>query len=129
MNSLAKKRAKAILIDTAVSTAASFAAEALLRKKMKNDMFFALAAPSLFLWVLEYAQLRLSGQTLGQKAMGIRLESETGRELTAAQILKRAVHRDSASSFVYLKERKEYDVFEGAKFPHDIYAHTVVKEQ
>lgn len=128
MNPLAKKRVKAILIDTIVSTAVSSAAEALLRKKVKSEVFFSLAAPSLFLWGLEYAQLRLNGQTLGQKAMGIRVESETGGELTAGQIIKRTIHRDFASSFIYLKERGKYDAYEGEKFPHDIYAHTVVKE-
>lgn len=129
MNSLAKKRTKAILIDTAVSTAVSLAAEALLRKKVKSEMFFSLVVPTLTFWGLEYAQLHLNGQTLGQKAMGIRVKSETGGKLTNAQILKRAIHRDSVSSIVYLKERRKYDAYEGAKFPHDVYTHTVVTDQ
>ena len=128
MNSLAKKRAKAILIDTAISTGVSFAAETVLRKKVKSEFALIVLMPTLVLWGLEYAQLRLSGQTIGQKALGIEIQSEDGGEPTSEQILKRVVHRDFASSFVYLRDRSKYDAYEGAKFPHDLYSHTFVKE-
>ncbi|MDN7242153.1 RDD family protein [Planococcus sp. N028] len=128
MNPLAKKRAKAILIDTVISNAVSLAFEPLLRKKVKNEMFIVVVAPTLYLWGLEYAQLRLGGQTVGQKMAGIEVESEEGGKLTSEQILKRVVHRDLASSFIYLADRKKYDAFGGEKFPHDIYSRTFVKE-
>ena len=128
MHDLTKKRTKAVLIDLVISTAASLALEQLLRKKIKSEAFHTIALPSLVFWGLEYAQLRLKGQTVGQKALGIKVESEDGSELTGDQILKRAVHRDTISSVSYLCDRKKYDVYEGEKFPHDIYSNTVVKE-
>lgn len=80
------------------------------------------------LYGLEYAQLRISGQTIGQKVISIQIQSETGGELTPEQIVKRMFHRDTASSIVYLKDRKKYNASDGAEFPHDVYAKTVVKE-
>jgi uncharacterized RDD family membrane protein YckC len=129
MHSLTKKRAKAMAIDTAISAAATAALEPLLRKKIKSEVFFNAVAPSLFFWGLEYVQLRLSGQTVGQKIAGIEIQSEEGEGLTTEQILKRSMHRDLASPFVYLKDRRRYDAYEGAKFPHDLYAGTAVKEK
>lgn len=128
MDNLMKKRMKGMLIDTAISTAVSVAVEQATKKKVKNIFFHAVVAPSVVLYGLEYAQLRISGQTIGQKAVGIKVQSETGGELTPEQIVKRMVHRDTASSIVYLKDRKKYNAFGGAKFPHDVYAETVVKE-
>ena len=80
------------------------------------------------LYGLEYAQLRISGQTIGQKLMGIQLQSDTGGKLKSKQIVKRMIHRDTASSFLYLKDREKYNVSGGAKFPHDVFANTVIKE-
>lgn len=128
MDSLMKKRVKGILIDTVISTAVSAAVEQVVKKKIKNSFFHTVAAPALVLYGLEYAQLRRSGQTIGQKAAGIKIQSENGGELTPEQIIKRMVHRDTASSILYLKDRKKYNVSSGAKFPHDVYAETVVKE-
>lgn len=128
MNSLSKKRAKAILIDTAISTAVSFAVEPFLRKKVKNEFVHAVLTPTFIFWGLEYAQLRLSGQTAGQKAMAIEIRSEDGGELESEQILKRLMHRDFSSTIMYLRDRDKFDAYEGEKFPHDLYAHTVVKE-
>ncbi|MCJ1907681.1 RDD family protein [Planococcus ruber] len=128
MDRLTKKRVKGILIDTAVSTAVSIAIEQAMKKKVKNSFFYAVAAPSLVLYGLEYAQLRRSGQTIGHKAAGIQIQNENGGELTPEQIIKRMLYRDTASSIVYLKDPKTYNASGGAIFPHDVYAGTVVKE-
>lgn len=128
MYDLTKKRAKAAVVDSVISTAVSLALEPLLRKKIKNETFLQVAAPTLVFWGLEYAQLRLQGQTLGQKALGIRIESENGGELTAEQILKRMMHRDTIGPVAYLGSREKYAETKGEKFPHDAYAHTLVKE-
>ncbi|MCJ1907791.1 RDD family protein [Planococcus ruber] len=129
MHDLTKKRAKAAVVDSVISTAVSLALEPLLRKKIKNEAFLQVAAPTLVFWGLEYVQLRLQGQTLGQKAFGIKVESEDGNELTDSQILKRVLHRDTISPLAYLRDREKYADAKGEKFSHDAYAHTVVKEQ
>lgn len=128
MNSLAKKRAKAILIDTAISTAVSLAVEPFLRKKVKNEFVHTVLTPTFIFWGLEYAQLRLNGQTVGHKTMGIEIRSEDGGELASEQILKHVAHRDFASTILYLRDRDKYDAYEGAKYPHDFYADTFVEE-
>ncbi|TWT06548.1 RDD family protein [Planococcus sp. CPCC 101016] len=128
MNELAKKRAKAILIDTAISTAVSFAVEPLLKRKTKGSFIYTVVSPTVIFWGLEYAQLRLKGQTVGQKMMGIEVQNEAGGEPTPEQILERMVHRDTIGPFVYLKDRAKFDAYEGGKFPHDLYSYTVVKE-
>ena len=128
MDNLMKKRMKGIMIDTAISIVVSLAVEQAVKKKVKNSFFHAVVAPAFVLYGLEYAQLRISGQTIGQKAMGTEIQSETGGELTSEQIVKRMVHRDTASSILYWKDRKKYNASGGAKFPHDVYAETVVKE-
>lgn len=128
MNELAKKRAKAILIDTAISTAVSFAVEPLLKRKTKGSFIYTVVSPTVIFWGLEYAQLRLKGQTVGQKMMGIEVQNEAGGEPTPEQILERMVHRDTVGPFVYLKDRAKFDAYEGEKFPHDLYSYTVVKE-
>lgn len=127
MNDLTKKRLKAGLIDTAISTVVSLAVEQAVKTKVKNGFLNAVALPTLALYGLEYAQLRMRGQTVGQKAMGIEIQSETGGELTPEQIIKRMLHRDTISQFMYLKEYKKYNA-DGAVFPHDVYAETVIKE-
>lgn len=129
MYPLMKKRVKASLIDSFVASSISLVTEPLLRKKVKNEMVINVLVPTFLTWGLEYAQLRLNGQTLGQKAMGIAIESENGSGLTSEQILKRMIHRDSISSFGYLKDREKYAIYSGAKYPHDLYAGTVVKEK
>ncbi|WP_185959993.1 RDD family protein [Planococcus soli] len=128
MNELAKKRGKAILIDTVISSVISFALEPLLKKNTKSSFVYTVVSPSVIFWGLEYAQLRLSGQTVGQKLMSIEVQNENGGEPTPEQILKRMVHRDTVSPIVYLKDRTYYDAYEGEKFPHDLYSHTMVKE-
>ncbi|ANU09697.1 RDD family protein [Planococcus antarcticus DSM 14505] len=128
MTELTKKRMKAILIDNAISTSVSFAVEPLLKGKVKSCFVYPLVSPTVIFWGLEYAQLRLNGQTIGQKMMSIEVQKEDGGELPPEQILKRVVHRNIVSPFVYLKDRAQYDAYEGEKFPHDLYSHTVVKE-
>lgn len=128
MHKLTKKRLKAVMIDSVISTVVTAAVEPILRKKIKNETFLQVAVPTLVFWGLEYAQLRLQGQTLGQKALGIRIESEDGNELTNEQILKRVLHRDTIGPVVYLRDHGKYTEHEGGKFPHDAYAHTFVKE-
>ena len=128
MNELAKKRAKAILIDTAISTAVSFAVEPLLKRKTKGSFIYTVVSPTVIFWGLEYAQLRIKGQTVGQKMMGIKVQNEAGGEPTPEQLLERMVHRDTVGPFIYLKDRAQYDAYQGEKFPHDLYSYTVVKE-
>ncbi|WP_394121827.1 RDD family protein [Planococcus donghaensis] len=128
MNELTKKRTKALLIDTAISTAVSFAIEPLLKRKTKNSFIYTVVSPTVIFWGLEYAQMRLKGQTVGHKMMGIEVQNEAGGEPTPEQILERIVHRDTVGPFVYLKDRAHYDAYEGEKFPHDLYSYTVVKE-
>lgn len=128
MDKLMKKRVKGIVIDTAISTAVSVAVEQAMKKKVKNSFLQAAVAPALVLYGLEYALLRKSGQTFGQKAAGIKIHSETGGELTPKQIVKRMIHRDTISPIIYLKDREKYNGSGGEKFPHDVYADTVVKE-
>ncbi|RNF41262.1 RDD family protein [Planococcus salinus] len=129
MNQLTKKRAKAILIDTLLATGVSVVIESALRRKMDNEFFYVVVLPTLTLWGLEYAQIKTTGQTAGQKLMGIKVVSENSGELNGEQILKRAAHRDFISTFTYLRHRQEYDVYNGSKFPHDVYAETAVIEK
>lgn len=128
MNELMKKRAKAILIDTAISTAATLTLEPLFKKEVKNSFLYTMVVPTAIFWGLEYAQLRTRGQTVGQKVMGIEIRDEAGGEPSPEQILKRLVHRDTVSTISFLKDREQFDAYNGEKFPHDIYSHTVVKE-
>ncbi|MEK8197548.1 MULTISPECIES: RDD family protein [unclassified Lysinibacillus] len=128
MESVTKKRAAAFLIDTAISTAATFGIEYFLRKKVKNEAVHALVTPTVVLWALEYAQLRKNGQTIGYKAMGLALENEDGRPLSCAQIIKRMAYRDTISTFAYLKDRQAFEQQHGQCLPHDSFAHTIVKE-
>jgi len=128
MNELTKKRVKAGLIDTAISTAVSFAIEPLLKRKAKSSFIYTVVSPTVIFWGLEYAQMRLKGQTIGHKMMGIEVQNEAGGEPAPEQILERMVHRDTVSPFFYLKDRAHYDRYEGEKFPHDLYSYTVVKE-
>ncbi|ANU14386.1 hypothetical protein B481_2452 [Planococcus halocryophilus Or1] len=128
MYELTKKRAKALLIDSAIATTVSFALEPLLKKKIKSPFFHAMVSPHLVFWGLEYAQLRMNGQTAGQKMMGITLKDEAGGELSSEQILKHIVYRDTIGPLMYAKDRSRYDKYKGEKYPNDLYAHTVVKK-
>ncbi|HSI68359.1 MAG TPA: RDD family protein [Planococcus sp. (in: firmicutes)] len=128
MQELAKKRVKAILIDTAISTVATLALEPLFTKKVKSGFLYTMVMPTAIFWGLEYAQLRTRGQTVGQKVVGIEIRNEVGGEPSPEQIMKRIIHRDTVAPLIYLKNREQYDVFEGEKFPHDVYSQTVVKE-
>ena len=128
MNELTKKRLKAMLIDTAVSSIVSAALEPLVKKKVKSSFVPNVIMPSVVLWGLEAAEIGLAGQTLGQKAMGIKIVTADGGKPTTGQLLKRAMHRDSLSSMSYLKDRKSFEGNGGATFPHDLYAGTLVKE-
>lgn len=128
MNRLLKKRLKAMAIDTTITMSATALLEPLFRNKLKNKVVYDTVAPSLIFWGLELAQMRISGQTIGQKAVGIVVDTTDGSQLTSSQILKRLVHRDTVSILSYLRDRDKYDFYEGTKLPHDLYADTVVKE-
>lgn len=128
MNKLMKKRMKATAVDTAISIGIVSALEPLVRKKVKNKAVYDAIAPSLVFWGLEFAQMRFSGQTVGQKVAGIIIDTTDGSALSNEQILKRLIHRDTISTFAYLRDRPKYDFYEGTKLPHDLYADTVVKE-
>ncbi len=128
MYELTKKRAKALLIDSAIAATVSFAVEPLLKKKIKSSFFHEVISPHVVFWGLEYAQIRINGQTVGQKMMGIALKDDAGSELSSEQILKHIVHRDTIGAFMYVKDRARYAKYEGEKYPHDLYAQTVVQQ-
>ncbi|MDN7227488.1 RDD family protein [Planococcus sp. N064] len=129
MKELSKKRSKAMFIDFLAVTAALTVLEAAVPKKVKSNAVYSLAVPSLVVWGLEYAQLAKSGQTLGYKAQGLVLESEDGQKPSGEQIAKRFLYRDFISTIDYFKDRKGFEQLDGASFPHDAYARTVVREK
>ena len=128
MKSITKKRLGAIMIDSVVAATVSLGVEYLLRKKVKNEFVHTVVTPTVLFWGLEYAQLRKNGQTLGYKAMGLALENADGSKLKDAQIAKRILYRDTISTFDYLKDRQHFEKQDGARLPHDGFAHTLVKE-
>ncbi|MGK7379308.1 RDD family protein [Planococcus sp. 1R117A] len=127
MKALSKKRSKAMFIDFIAATAALAALEAAVPKKIKSNPVYSVVVPTLVVWGLEYAQLARSGQTLGYKAQGLILESEDGHKPSGKQIAKRFLYRDIKSPIDLIKNREGFEKLEGAKLPHDVYAHTVVK--
>ncbi|TDL30827.1 RDD family protein [Jeotgalibacillus sp. S-D1] len=128
MNAITKKRTKAYFIDLAVSTIVTAGVELLLRRKVKSEFVHAVITPTAVMWSLEYIQLRQSGQTIGNRVMGLSLENGDGTELTCNQILKRMAYRDTKSTFDYLKDRKGFEGDDGSVLPHDGFANTIVKE-
>ncbi|KAB8133600.1 RDD family protein [Gracilibacillus oryzae] len=128
MKSITKKRTKAFLIDLAISTAVTFSVEYFLRKKVKNEAVHNVVTPTVVMWALEYTQLRKSGQTIGYKKMGLALTDKDNRVLSPNQIVKRMAYRDTVSTFDYMKNAKTFEKQDGAVFPHDRYAGTVVRE-
>lgn len=129
MHTLTKKRIKAVMIDATIANGLALVIEPVMRKKIKNEFFYMMVQPTVMFWGLEYVQLKWKGQTIGQKIEGIRMISEKGEELTSKQIIKRLVHRDFSASMKYLRNRKKYDAYQGTRFPHDIYAGTIIKEE
>lgn len=128
MKRLMKKRMKAMAIDTAITMGVTAALEPLFRNKLKNKAAYDTIAPSLVFWGLEFAQMRMSGQTIGHKVAGIVIDTTDGSAMSSDQIVRRLIHRDSISMFSYLRDREKYDFYEGTKLPHDLYADTVAKE-
>lgn len=123
-----KKRLKAMAIDLAISTGVTVILDPLLRNKVENKAAYDVIVPTAVFWGLEYAQLLARGQTVGHKAAGIIIDTTDGSAISSEQIIKRILHRDSISTFSYLKDRGKYEFYEGTKLPHDLYADTVVKE-
>lgn len=128
MNKLMKKRLKAMAIDIAISTGVTLVLDPLIRRRIKNKAAYDVIVPTVVFWGLEYAQLLARGQTVGHKAAGIIIDTTDGSAISSEQIIKRILHRDSISTFSYLKDRGKYEFYEGTKLPHDLYADTVVKE-
>lgn len=128
MKVLVKKRIKAMAVDTAIAMSIMALLEPIVRKNLKSKAAYDTFAPTLIFWGLEYAQMRLSGQTIGHKVAGIVIDTTDGSAMSSEQIVKRLIHRDSISMFSYLRDRDKYEFYEGTKLPHDIYADTVVKE-
>ena len=132
MKDLSKKRTKAVLIDTAVTTAVSLTVEAALKgvtkKNRSAEAVYATLLPTVVMWGLEALQFKNNGQTLGYKLMGLKLETQDGRVPTCEQALKRAVYRDTLSTFDYLKDRRGFEGEDGAEFPHDRKYDLVVRE-
>lgn len=123
-----KKRLKAMAIDIAISTGVTLVLDPLIRKRIKNKAAYDVIVPTVVFWGLEYAQLRMKGQTVGHKAAGIVIDTTDGSALGTEQIMKRLMHRDSISTLSYLADREKFAFYEGTKLPHDLYADTVVKE-
>ena len=128
MKSMTKKRLGAVMIDSVIAATVSLGVEYVLRKKVKSEFVHTVVTPTVLFWGLEYAQLRKNGQTIGYKAMGLALENKDGSKPTDAQIAKRILYRDTISTFDYLKDRQNFAQRDGAIFPHDRFAQTVVKE-
>lgn len=128
MKELTKKRLKACAIDLAISTALTFGIEYLLRKKVKSEFVHNVVTPTAVFWGLEYAQFKNSGQTIGYKMMGLKLEREDGSKPTCKQILKRSAYRDTLGLFSYLNNREAYEGEDGSRLAQDRFAGTVVKE-
>ncbi len=126
MNALTKKRAKALMIDSFVSSVVAGALEPLVKKQVKTNFVHTVILPSVVLWGLEAAQIGLSGQTLGQKAMGIKIVTTNGNKPTTCQLLKRSMHRDSLTTIAYLKNRHAFEGKDGSVLPQDRYAGTRV---
>nr|WP_039813099.1 RDD family protein [Jeotgalibacillus malaysiensis] len=129
MKDVTKRRLKAILIDLAVSSAVTAGVEYALRKKIKNEAFHALVTPTAVMWGLELAQLKSCGQTVGYRAMGLKLESEDGFPLTTEQLLKRMTYRDTVGGFKYFKDKEAYEGVDGRSMAHDRYAAVIVNEK
>lgn len=123
-----KKRLKAMAIDIAISTGVTLVLDPLIRRRIKNKAAYDVIVPTVVFWGLEYAQLRMKGQTVGHKAAGIVIDTTDGSALGTEQIMKRLMHRDSISTLSYLADREKFAFYEGTKLPHDLYADTVVKE-
>ena len=128
MENITKKRLKAILIDQSIYAAVYLGAEYLLRKKIKNEAFHTLVTPMVTQYSLEYAQMIATGQTIGYKIMGLKLETEDTSEVTSNQILKRMAYRDTFSTIDYFRDREGFEKLDGAVLPHDKAAGTIVKE-
>ncbi|GIO22124.1 RDD family protein [Oceanobacillus sp. J11TS1] len=128
MKTITKKRMQANLIDLAVSTTVTLAAEALLKKRIKSQVFHNLVNPTAVMWSLEYAQLKSSGRTLGYRQAGLKLESVDGEKLSSSQIIKRMIYRDFIGGFSYLKNRKAFEGEDGSQFPYDLSVGVKVKE-
>lgn len=128
MEKITKKRFKAILIDSCVSTAVSLGIEYFLRKKIKNEAVHSIVTPMVTQYALEYGQLKTAGQTIGYKVMGLELVSDNSNYLTSKQIIKRMAYRDTKSTVDYLRHRDNFEKSEGAILPHDTAAGTIVKE-
>ncbi|MCP3760966.1 RDD family protein [Domibacillus sp. A3M-37] len=130
MKEVTKKRTKAVLIDQLIYNLAFTGAGAAFRRKkqVKSEFLSSVIVPTMVMWGMEYIQLRKTGQTTGYKKMGLVLESEDGSPLTSSQIIKRILYRDSVSGLVYFKDRDRFEAQNGAQFPHDTFAGTIVKE-
>ncbi|MDY0404884.1 RDD family protein [Virgibacillus sp. 179-BFC.A HS] len=128
MKTITKKRVKAYLIDVAITTAVTAGLEYFLRKKVKSEVFHTIVTPTAVMATLEYTQMRRNAQTFGYKKMGIKLDNIDGSALHSKQIIKRMIYRETISTFKYLGNPKAFAKEEGAVFPHDSYAETIVKE-
>lgn len=128
MNSITKKRIKAYFIDFVVSGLAVGTVEYLLRKKVKSEVVHILITPVVVPWSLECIQLKISGQTLGYKIMGLSLEGADTSDLTRKQIAKRMLYRQTVSPFKFLAHPIEFSKINGNALPHDHAANTFVRE-
>lgn len=128
MEELTRKRAKALVIDSMIAAAVGGILSYLWRKRSgKSDFTSEVAIPQLTMWGLELVQMKRRGRTIGHDIAGIRIESEHGEAPGTVQLLKRILHRETLSQLLLLTRQSEYQIYKGTKFPHDVYAKTVVK--
>lgn len=128
MKTLTKKRLKASIIDSIISSTVLYGTTYMLRKKIKSKTFHEVISPAIVSWGLEYIQLRKSGQTIGYKLMGLKLENSEGNIPSNKEIIKRLIHRDTIAPILYIKNKEAFEGENGATFPHDKFSNTVVKE-
>lgn len=129
MKEITKKRLKASFIDGAVYYAGSLVLEHFLKKKIKNEAITAPVASIASQYILEYAQFKTCGQTLGFKLQGLELASENGTPLTSQQLVKRMIERDTKSTWKYVFDKENFEKLDGAVFPHDEASGTIVKQR
>lgn len=129
MKRLTKKRTQAVMIDGVIAGLLSFGVEQLVRKKVKSEFVHTVITPMLVSYALEACQMRRGGQTLGYKLMGLELKNDDGTPVTAEQVFKRALHRDSLTIAAYFKDREHFEAEDGAVLPHDKAFHMHVIEK
>lgn len=126
MDDVMKRRMMAGVIDEVINNVASEVVEQVVLKRIKSKTFHALVTKTVVSWVIEGVQLKLmNGQTLGDRALKLRVQSTNGLPLTTEQIVKRILYRETVAPLKLFKDRSRY-MEAGARLPQDEYAETIV---